>query len=60
VFSPDVSSWQNGGEVCVSGRCKVRCEGVTCGIGTNRCACLPFHVGSPDLLCVPPALPPVC
>lgn len=60
--SPDVCSPRNpcqGSEVCVSSRCKVRCEGVTCGIGakcdknTNKCTCLPFHVGNPDLLCVP-------
>ena len=53
-------------QVCVSGRCKERCEGVTCGVGakcdkaTNQCVCLPFFIGKPDLLCVPPVVPPVC
>ena len=53
-------------QICVSGRCKERCEGVTCGVGarcdksTNRCVCLPYFIGQPDLLCVPPVVPPVC
>lgn len=46
-------------QVCVNGRCKERCEGVVCGVGakcdknTNKCVCLPFFLGDPDLLCVP-------
>lgn len=45
--------------VCISGRCKRRCEGVICGIGamcdplTNKCVCNPYFVGNPDLLCMP-------
>ena len=46
-------------QVCVNGRCKERCEGVVCGVGakcdknTNKCICLPYFLGDPDLLCVP-------
>ena len=53
-------------QLCVSGRCKERCEGVTCGVGarcdksTNKCVCLPFFIGKADLLCVPPVVPPLC
>ncbi|XP_071552987.1 uncharacterized protein [Panulirus ornatus] len=53
-------------QVCVNGRCKERCEGVVCGVGakcdknTNKCVCLPFFLGDPDLLCVPPVTPPLC
>ncbi len=62
VCHPDVCSSSNPCEspqVCVQGRCKERCEGITCGVGakcdknTNRCVCLPFFIGNPDLLCVP-------
>ncbi len=69
VCIPDVCSASNPcqePQVCVSGRCKERCEGVTCGVGarcdkaTNKCVCLPFFIGKPELLCVPPVVPPVC
>ncbi|KAG8232834.1 hypothetical protein J437_LFUL013160, partial [Ladona fulva] len=52
--------------ICVSGRCKERCEGVVCGVGatcdpsTNKCVCNPFFVGNPDLVCMPPIMAPVC
>ncbi|CAG0881855.1 unnamed protein product [Darwinula stevensoni] len=52
--------------MCIQGRCKERCSGVVCGVGakcdknTNKCICLPFFIGNPDLLCVPPVLPPIC
>ena len=45
--------------ICMHGRCKERCEGIVCGVGakcdknTNKCVCLPFFLGEPDLLCVP-------
>lgn len=45
--------------VCISGRCKQRCDGVVCGLGahcnpnTNKCACDSFFVGNPDLICMP-------
>lgn len=45
--------------ICISGRCKQRCDGIVCGVGahcnpnTNRCECNAFFVGNPDLLCMP-------
>lgn len=45
--------------ICISGRCKHRCEGIVCGVGatcdptTNKCVCNPYFVGNPDLLCMP-------
>lgn len=48
-----------GAQICIHGHCKERCEGVVCGGGakcdknTNKCICLPFFLGDPDLLCVP-------
>ncbi|KAK2714568.1 hypothetical protein QYM36_008952 [Artemia franciscana] len=53
-------------QVCVGGRCKERCEGITCGVGakcdknSNACVCLPYFIGNPEMLCVPPVLPPIC
>lgn len=52
--------------ICISGRCKRRCESVTCGVGatcdpqTNKCVCNPYFIGNPDLLCMPPIEPPKC
>lgn len=52
--------------VCISGRCRRRCEGVICGIGafcdpqSNKCVCNPYFIGNPDLLCMPPIKPPQC
>jgi hypothetical protein len=57
VCSPEIPCAEP--SVCISGRCKRRCEGVVCGIGamcdplTNKCVCNPYFVGNPDLLCMP-------
>lgn len=57
VCSPEIPCAEP--SVCISGRCKRRCEGVICGIGamcdplTNKCVCNPYFVGNPDLLCMP-------
>lgn len=46
-------------KICISGRCKQRCEGIICGLGahcdknSNKCVCDQFFVGNPDLLCMP-------
>ncbi|XP_014478673.1 PREDICTED: fibrillin-1-like [Dinoponera quadriceps] len=64
VCSPEIPCAEP--SVCISGRCKRRCEGVVCGIGamcdplTNKCVCNPYFVGNPDLLCMPPIQPPRC
>lgn len=45
--------------VCISGRCKQRCEGIICGVGahcdpnSNKCVCDNMFVGNPNLLCMP-------
>ena len=64
VCSPDVPCAEP--SVCISGRCKRRCEGIVCGIGascdpqSNKCVCNPYFIGNPDLLCMPPIQPPHC
>lgn len=46
-------------QVCISGRCKERCENVVCGVGahceknTNKCVCDDFFIGNPELICMP-------
>ncbi|GBN12717.1 Fibrillin-2 [Araneus ventricosus] len=53
-------------QVCTNGACVERCQGVTCGVGsrcdenTGNCVCLPYFIGNPSFLCVPPLLPPLC
>lgn len=57
ICSPEVPCAEP--SVCISGRCKRRCEGVVCGVGascdpaTNKCVCNPYFIGNPDLLCMP-------
>lgn len=57
VCSPEVPCADP--SVCISGRCKRRCEGIVCGVGascdpaTNKCVCNPYFIGNPDLLCMP-------
>lgn len=46
-------------KVCISGRCKQRCQGIICGIGAHcekdsgKCICDHNLVGNPDVVCMP-------
>ncbi|XP_025836180.1 neurogenic locus notch homolog protein 2-like [Agrilus planipennis] len=50
--------------VCVSGRCKQKCEDVICGVGahcdqgSNKCVCNLNFIGNPNILCMPPITAP--